>query len=143
MTETVGLEADVKHAMSFSEAWRFMVGGEGAREQARERIEEAKVTGQKTESANVPEGVAVYARLERGVDLVSRSLVAGPWRTVRSQAWDRPESIPVLETRAALWGLRHMLRNSRTWHKRLLILSDSMSAVLALSKGRTLSLIHI
>ncbi|CAK0878632.1 unnamed protein product, partial [Prorocentrum cordatum] len=83
VTETVGLEADVKHAMSFSEAWRFKEGGEGAREQARERIEEAKVTGQKAESANVPEGVDVCARLERGVDLVPRSLVAGPWRTVR------------------------------------------------------------
>ncbi|CAK0870540.1 unnamed protein product, partial [Prorocentrum cordatum] len=137
VTETVGLEADVKHAMSFSEAWRFKEGGEGAREQARERIEEAKVTGEKAENANVPEGVDVCARLERGVDLVPRSLVGGPWRTVRSQALDRPESIPVLGTRAAQWGLRHVLRNSQTWHKRVLILSDSMSAVLALSKGRT------
>ncbi|CAK0855055.1 unnamed protein product, partial [Prorocentrum cordatum] len=76
-TETVGLEADVKHAMSFSEAWRFKEGGEGAREQARERIEEAKVTGEKAENANVPEGVDVCARLERGVDLVPRSLVGG------------------------------------------------------------------
>eukprot|EP00959_Pyramimonas_sp_CCMP1952_P372992 7811014-Pyramimonas_sp.AAC.1 len=49
------------------------------------------------------------------------------------------EHITVLEGRALVWALRHRLRNTRSFHARLLFIADSMAAILALCKGRSSS----
>lgn len=59
-----------------------------------------------------------------------------PWRVVGRYKWKRIESIPVLEGRAALFAVKHKLRDSSNFHKRHLILSDSISAICALDRGR-------
>ena len=51
--------------------------------------------------------------------------------------WGRAESIPVLEGRAAFWGLRHHCRKLANHNKKVLLLTDSMSAILAFGKGRS------
>ena len=69
------------------------------------------------------------------VPAVSESMLQGPWKVICSRRWKFIEGMPSLETRAALWGLRHQLRNKDRVGQKLLILSDSMSCVLALAKG--------
>ena len=58
------------------------------------------------------------------------------WKKVNSSPWKRPEAIPVLEGRALVWTVQHLARSQVNHGKRHLILSDSMTAILALSKGR-------
>ena len=48
----------------------------------------------------------------------------------------RSEPIPVLEARAALFGVKHVLRNRNNFGKRHLILSDSITAVCCFDRGR-------
>ena len=58
------------------------------------------------------------------------------WKKVNSAPWARPEAIPVLEGRALVWTVQHLARSQVNHNKRHLILSDSMTSILALSKGR-------
>ena len=65
------------------------------------------------------------------------SVVDRDWKVCGRHRWARPEPIPVLEARASLFAVsRHALRSGRTFGKRVLILSDSISAVCALDRGR-------
>ena len=58
------------------------------------------------------------------------------WKRVESHAWGRPEPIPVLEGRAIVWLVQHLARSQKNHGKRHLIISDSMTTLLALGKGR-------
>lgn len=58
------------------------------------------------------------------------------WRVTGRGRWKRKEPIPVLEARASLYGIKHTLRNTSNFKKRHVILSDSITAVAALDKGR-------
>ncbi len=58
------------------------------------------------------------------------------WRVVGRYKWKRQEPIPVLEARAALHGIKHVLRSVDNFGKRHLVLSDSITAVCALDRGR-------
>lgn len=58
------------------------------------------------------------------------------WTIVGRYKWNRRESIPVLEGRAVVHGVKHLLRNVGNFNKKHLILSDSLTAVCALDKGR-------
>ena len=58
------------------------------------------------------------------------------WRMVGRYKWRRLEPIPVLEARAALFGVKHILRTAGNFNKRHLILSDSITAVCSLDRGR-------
>ena len=62
--------------------------------------------------------------------------LAGPWTRVESRPWIRHEHIVILEGRALVWAVQHLARSSRNHGCRHLLLSDSMSCVLALTKGR-------
>ena len=64
------------------------------------------------------------------------SVVDRDWKVCGRHRWARPEPIPVLEARASLFAVRHALRSGRTFGKRVLILSGSISAVCALDRGR-------
>ena len=47
--------------------------------------------------------------------------------------------MPELDLATLVWGVRRMTRNSQLFGHRVLLLSDSMSAILALSKCRSSS----
>jgi hypothetical protein len=61
------------------------------------------------------------------------------WSTIVSSRWERPEHINVLEVRAVSTAVRWMLSYPTSVSRRLLVLSDSLVAVYATSKGRTSS----
>lgn len=58
------------------------------------------------------------------------------WKVCGRYRWKRFEAIPVLEARASLFAVKHALRRVSSFNKRHLVLSDSISAVCALEKGR-------
>ena len=58
------------------------------------------------------------------------------WQVVGRRRWQRQEGMPVLEARASLYGVKHLLRKSSNFGKRFVILTDSMTAACAVSKGR-------
>ena len=58
---------------------------------------------------------------------------------VSSGNWSRAEPISILEGRSLVHGLRSVLRRVGSQKSRMLMLSDSMTAILALSKGRSSS----
>ena len=64
------------------------------------------------------------------------SFMKGPWTRVDSTPWSRPEPIVVLEGRAIVWTVQHLARAVRNHGCRHLLISDSMTSVLALTKGR-------
>jgi hypothetical protein len=67
---------------------------------------------------------------------VDPKLLQLDWKKVHSSPWTRPEAIPVLEGRALVWVAQHLARSQVNHGKRHLLLSDSMTAILALTKGR-------
>ena len=62
---------------------------------------------------------------------------AKPWRVVSSFAWQREEHISVLETRTLVATVRHAVYARGLRNCRLVIISDSMAAILSGSKGRS------
>ena len=70
-------------------------------------------------------------------DYVPLDFLSGDWKQLSNGPWERSESIPVLEGRAIVWVLQHLARSSKQHSMKHLILTDSMSCSLALSKGRS------
>ncbi len=68
---------------------------------------------------------------------VDLEFIGESWTEVEGSRWDRVEPIPILEGRALVWLLQHLARSQRNLGKKHLVLSDSMSAILAISKGRS------
>ena len=67
---------------------------------------------------------------------VPLGFIGEDWSKVDSSPWSRVEPIPVLEGRAFVWLGQHLARSQKNLGKHHLILTDSMSACLALAKGR-------
>eukprot|EP00438_Fugacium_kawagutii_P018856 Skav230896 [mRNA] locus=scaffold2765:199618:204679:- [translate_table: standard] len=67
---------------------------------------------------------------------VPYSTVDRAWKLVGRVPWKKVESMPVLESRAALFGVKHFMRNTQYHGCKLLILTDSMTSACAVSKGR-------
>ena len=59
------------------------------------------------------------------------------WVTTGMHRWRRPITLPVAEARAALYAVKHSLRACGSFGKKHVILSDSMTATLAISRGRS------
>ncbi|CAE7615478.1 unnamed protein product [Symbiodinium sp. CCMP2592] len=59
------------------------------------------------------------------------------WTTTGMHRWRRPLTLPVAEARAALYAVKHCLRAGGSFGKKHVILSDSMTATLAISRGRS------
>ena len=70
----------------------------------------------------------------RNVDF---GVVDRPWTVVGRYKWKRQQSIPILEARAALYAVKHITRSVSGFGRRHLILSDSMTAISGISKGRS------
>ncbi|CAK0867888.1 unnamed protein product [Prorocentrum cordatum] len=68
---------------------------------------------------------------------VEEKLYGGRWQVVSSGGWARSEKIIVLEGRALVHSLRHALRDSKSFGKRILFLCDNMGLVCAMEKGRS------
>lgn len=64
------------------------------------------------------------------------SCVDRSWKVCGRFKWKRQEPIPVLESRASLFAVKHLLRSCHSFNRCHLILSDSISAVCALDRGR-------
>ena len=66
----------------------------------------------------------------RRFDEIPPEILRQPWKVCGRARWKRlSNSIPELEFHAALFGLRHLLRNTANHNKTLLMLSDSMTTV--------------
>ena len=61
------------------------------------------------------------------------------WQVVGRHQWQRLEPMPVLEARASLFAVRRLMRKVDNLGKRHLILTDSLTAACAFSKGRSQS----
>ena len=68
---------------------------------------------------------------------VPLGFIGEDWSKVDGAAWDRTEPIPILEGRAVVWLAQHLARSQKNLGKKHLVLSDSMSVTLALTKGRS------
>ena len=56
-----------------------------------------------------------------------------------SEKWDVEEPVVILEARSAVFAVRNLLRRPECRGCRVLILCDSLSVVMAVSKGRSSS----
>ncbi|CAK0831351.1 unnamed protein product [Prorocentrum cordatum] len=70
---------------------------------------------------------------------IGPEILQGSWATVSAGRWKRREAMPILEGRALVWGVRHVSRGLSEFGKRILFLTDGLSEVLALEKGRSSS----
>eukprot|EP00435_Cladocopium_sp_Y103_P060578 s48_g22.t1 len=70
---------------------------------------------------------------------VPLQFIGEDWSKVDGAKWDRVEPIPVLEGRAVVWLCQHLARSQKNLGRKHLILTDSMSVTLALTKGRSSS----
>ena len=64
-------------------------------------------------------------------------LLSGSWTVRGSGAWRSQEPIVVLEGRSMVFALKALTRNTKVYGHPVLVLSDSLSIVLAQSKGRS------
>ena len=74
---------------------------------------------------------------ESGFSNVPFSSVNRDWVTVGLHRWRKKSSLPVYEGRASLFAVKHILRSKQNFGKRHVILSDSLTATCAISRGRS------
>jgi hypothetical protein len=122
---------EVKQYSNFNERWRFK---EQLTSNARKFtfLEDDKIRSAVLED-DIPEhdpNMSVH------VASMPFSAVDREWKVVGRVQWQEVESMPVLEARATLFGVRHLLRKLENHGCRLLILTDSMTAACAFAKGR-------
>ena len=114
----------------YNERWRFR---SGAASRARTFISEENSFGAETFALDEEPMEIVPAETFSSVpfEVVNRS-----WKVVGRHRWQHVETMPVYEARSTLHAVRHLMRNSENFGKRHVVLSDSMTAILAYSKGR-------
>ena len=93
----------------------------------------------KVNESAVPAGVGGPLAEARGLSTehVTLRFLEGDWKKISNGPWGRQEGIPTLEGRAIVWVMQHLARSSVQHGRKHLILTDSMSCTLALSKGRS------
>eukprot|EP00438_Fugacium_kawagutii_P012339 Skav221970 [mRNA] locus=scaffold195:898936:903000:- [translate_table: standard] len=67
------------------------------------------------------------------------SAVDREWQVVGRHQWKRKDSMPVYEARATQFAVRHALRSTTNMQKRVIILTDSLTAAVSFDKGRAQS----
>ena len=154
--ETDAAQVEVEQLSRFSERWRFR-GPESSG--ARASIIAAHSTvccgsaafsfsrGMKDSDFSAPSPGGLNLDEEDEVSLVlpqpnsfvgvGFSTVARPWRVVGRYKWKKRESMPVFEARSTLHAVKHALRRVGSQRMRHIVLTDSMTAALAFTKGRT------
>ena len=86
--------------------------------------------------SDLGEGQSHHDMLSLPVPELDVEFMNSDWVRVESRPWNRQEHIVTLEGRALVWAVQHLARSVTNHGCRHLILSDSMSCVLALTKGR-------
>eukprot|EP00972_Heterocapsa_arctica_P037670 5543847-Heterocapsa_arctica.AAC.1 len=79
---------------------------------------------------------AVWGGVYEFPEICPDFLVEDKWHEVLCGQWQYPEAIHVLEGRVGLMAARRTLRKLENRDGRHLLLSDNMSFILAMSKGR-------
>lgn len=122
---------EVKVLSSFNERWRFKSEvASNARQYTFMEDEKIRTSYfEEFEKDNVTLGSNVFTS-------VPFSAVDRNWKMVGRVQWKQEESMPVLESRAALFGVKHLIRKKGNHGTRMLVLTDSMTSACAVSKGR-------
>lgn len=138
--------SEVKQLGKFSERWRFdsdvyknpRMSTFGADVAAASDQAAAHLWASNSAQAGGMEPIQVVPskREQDKFEPIRLSVLHKSWKMVGRHRWKRSEPIPVLEARAALFGVKHVLRNRNNFGKRHLILSDSITAVCCLDRGR-------
>ena len=119
---------------SFSERWRFKSPDfSNARLSVSQEEDRVKWLQELEDESIVVE--AIPARFEN----VQFRHVTRDWSLIGRYRWKRVEAMPVLEAKANLYAVKHAVRRVSGHRKRHLVLTDSMTAALAIGKGRSAS----
>ena len=119
--------SEVQTLGTFLERWRFK--DEAARNpRAFARASDDAVFG--------GVGIADQAMDKHTFETVGFWAVDRSWQVVGWSKWLQHESMPVYEARASLFAVKHALRRVSNFGKRHLVLTDSLTASVALDKGR-------
>eukprot|EP00434_Breviolum_minutum_P035087 symbB.v1.2.031057.t1/scaffold3565.1/size54034/3 len=127
-------EAKVEEVCSlgrFNERWRFKNAvSSNARVFAYLEDEKSRLaTFEDEETTNPSESSPSFSA-------VPFTVIDHEWQVIGRRKWQKQEGMPVLEARASLYGVKRLLRKSSNFGKRFVILTDSMTAACAVSKGR-------
>ena len=125
----------VRHLGQYNERWRFR---DPLNKNPRQHILAEQYDG-------VGYEVLVDAGLEGNHDTadspvfqnVPFAAVDRVWHTVGRFSWKERASLPVYEARSGLFAAKHILRSRGNFGKKHLVLSDSLTAVCAFSRGRS------
>ena len=124
-------ESEARELGQYSERWRF-----SRREEMCYAPRDDVLFTQAVEAKNlVPDLRNLVDRVK--VPAVPEYIWKRSWKLVCSAPWRRPESQAILEGRAAVVSLKHLVRSENNFGKRLVMLGDALGSLLALSKGRS------
>lgn len=124
----------IKELRSFNERWRFK-NPEFSNARLVVAQEEEKVKWQDKVDEEFPPFKTNPTKFKN----VKFRHVTRDWKLVGRYRWKQVEAMPVLEAKANLYAVRHALRRVSGHRKRHLVLTDSMTAALAIGKGRSAS----
>ena len=127
-------EAKIEEVCSlgrFNERWRFKSAvSSNARVFAYLEDEKSRLATFEDEETTHP------SESNPNFSAVPFTVIDHEWQVIGRRKWQKQEGMPVLEARASLHGVKHLLRKSSNFGKRFVILTDSMTAACAVSKGR-------
>lgn len=119
---------------AYDDRWRFRWG---LYSEARPRENSARILGWDSASSVKPIlGVSEGWQLDLAFPEVPGPIIRGHWAICVSRKWRDKEPIFMLEARAGILALRRAVRRIGGFHRRHVLIGDSMVAILALSKGR-------
>lgn len=125
----------VKEWGGFCERWRFKDPTTSkARNFSQQHVIDSDMMN--GEPSLIDECFASTDRMTSDFSAVPFEAVDKQWQTVGRHRWKRPSTMPVNEARASLYALKHLLRSRENHRCKHLILSDSMTAACAFSRGR-------
>ena len=128
--------SDIKEVGKYVDRWKF--SSEGERKVVNhDEINLLAQVNLETLSFNSDRDDDVGVLGDSGVPEVPLDFIGEDRSKIDSGFWERSESIPVLEGRAIVWAAQHLVRSQKNHGRRHLILTDSMSASLAIAKGRS------
>ncbi|CAK0874821.1 unnamed protein product, partial [Prorocentrum cordatum] len=138
--------ASIAEAGRWSDRWRFSRGAEDRvrpRDASlREELNLAAAAGlDDLDRVGTARHLEALGEVDRSgaVPEIGPEILQGSWATVSAGRWKRREAMPILEGRALVGGVRHVSRGLSEFGKRILFLTDGLSEVLALEKGRSSS----
>lgn len=131
--ETEAELVEVEQLSRFSERWRFR---DPEVSRARNLVIEENNEEDRSFALVEEEEVDEIQFQPRSFVGVGFGIVSRPWDLVGRCKWKQRESMPVLEARSSLFAVKHALRRISSQRKRHIILTDSMTAALAFTKGR-------